>query len=124
MEVFLEKMTSLKLGWLAMRQSAIAANIANANTPAFKAQDVTPFSAVFDKTALDLVLTSAEHLSIDENQTVGRMSDERNPWEITDSGNSVSLENELMKSGSVNQEYKLTTNIIKAFDSMFSSAIK
>ena len=38
--------------WLAVRQSAIASNIANANTPGYTANDVEPFEKVLDRTAV------------------------------------------------------------------------
>jgi flagellar basal-body rod protein FlgB len=124
MEVFLESIASRKLEWLAIRQAAVADNIANANTPAFKAKDVTPFSAVLDNTELALASTSAGHLAVDENNSIGKVGGKADTWEVTDSGNSVGLENELIKAANINQQYKLTTNIMKAFDAMFSSALK
>ncbi|WP_306792290.1 flagellar basal body protein, partial [Enterobacter asburiae] len=38
--------------WLAVRQSTIASNIANANTPGYTANDVEPFEKVLDRTAV------------------------------------------------------------------------
>ncbi|TIT94812.1 MAG: flagellar basal body rod protein FlgB, partial [Mesorhizobium sp.] len=48
--------------WLAVRQSAIASNIANANTPGYTANDVEPFEKVLDRTAVTLKATEAGHL--------------------------------------------------------------
>ena len=48
--------------WLAVRQSAIAANIANVNTPGYTAVDVEPFEKVLDRTAVSLQATQAGHL--------------------------------------------------------------
>ena len=38
-------MAHQQASWLSARQSAVAANIANANTPDYQARDVTPFEA-------------------------------------------------------------------------------
>ena len=40
------ELASRQAEWLATRQCVVAGNIANANTPGFKAKDVTPFQAV------------------------------------------------------------------------------
>ena len=44
--------------WLSVRQSAIAGNIANANTPGYTANDVEPFEKVLDRTAVSLQATA------------------------------------------------------------------
>ncbi len=46
------------------------------------------------------------------------------PWEITHSGNSVSLEQELINAGDVNRAYKLNTGIAKVFHRMLLASAK
>ena len=48
----------------------------------------------------------------------------RQPWEITQSGNGVSLEQELIKSSDVNRAYRLNTGVIKAFHRMILASSK
>ncbi|MBF9035245.1 FlgB family protein [Rhodobacterales bacterium HKCCE2091] len=69
----------------ATRQSVIARNIANADTPGYRAQDITPFEDIFDRTAPGR-LSSAEF---------GRTHDAHSP--NSPNGNSVSLELEMMR---------------------------
>ena len=45
--------------WLSVRQSVVAENIANANTPNYRARDVEPFEATLDKTELAMAGTSS-----------------------------------------------------------------
>ena len=85
---------------------------------------MAPFSVVLDKTALDLVSTNDAHLPISDYGRTTHLTYGTNVWEVTESGNSVGLENEMIKAASINQDYKLVTNIMKAFDDMFSSAVK
>ena len=49
--------------WLAVRQSAVAGNIANVNTPGYGAVDVEPFEKVLDNTGVAMAATQAGHLS-------------------------------------------------------------
>jgi flagellar basal-body rod protein FlgC len=48
--------------WLAVRQTAIAGNVANANTPGYLAHDVEPFERVLERTAVSLNATQEGHL--------------------------------------------------------------
>ena len=110
--------------WLATSQSVIAANVSNASTPGYRAQAVQPFSEVLDKTQLQLASTDPGHLALDPMQVQAAAIKEETPWEVTDSGNSVSLEQELIKSGDVNRSYALNTGIVKSFHAMLMSAVK
>ncbi len=49
--------------WLSVRQSVVAQNIANVNTPGFKALDVQPFEAVLNSTGIEMRKTQESHLS-------------------------------------------------------------
>ncbi len=42
-------LASRQAEWLTIRQEVVAGNIANANTPKYRAKDITPFQAVLDK---------------------------------------------------------------------------
>ncbi len=50
--------------WLAVRQNAIAGNIANANTPGFRAQDVQPFEMAVEQARLAMAATQPGHLIV------------------------------------------------------------
>ena len=110
--------------WLSTDQSVIASNIANASTPGYRAQALQPFSDVLDKTELQLASTAPNHLALDPMQAQAAAITEQSPWEVTDSGNSVALEQELIKSGDVNRAYSLNTGIVRSFHAMLMSAAK
>jgi flagellar basal-body rod protein FlgB len=110
--------------WLSTDQSVIASNIANASTPGYRAQSVQPFSDVLDKTELQLASTAPTHLTLDPMQVQAAAIKQETPWEVTESGNSVALEQELIKAGDVNRAYSLNTGIVKSFHAMLLSAAK
>ena len=55
--IHLFNVTSRANHWLTVRQSTIAENVANANTPGFKAQDVKPFESVLENMTLAMAAT-------------------------------------------------------------------
>ena len=87
--------------WLAVRQSAIASNIANVNTPGYTAGDVEPFEKVLDRTAVSLNATQAGHLGTAATNAGFTVKPEETTGSIMPSKNTVVLENELMKAGEV-----------------------
>ena len=46
--LYLFELASSQARYLELRQSTIATNVANANTPGFRARDVEPFNKVLD----------------------------------------------------------------------------
>jgi len=122
--VFLASLASSQAQWLAARQTTIASNVANANTPGYQARDITPFNAVLDQTSLSLASTNPMHLDPGADLAPSQKISKTDSWEIFHSGNSVALEQEMMKAGEVNQSYALNTAIVKAFSRMVSMSAK
>ena len=122
--VFLTKIVSNNNEWLSTRQATIAENIANANTPGFRAKDLEPFTTVISKTQLAMTATHDGHLG--QVMDVSRPSEveKAESWAVTHSGNSVSLEQELMKAGEVARNHSLNTSIAKSFHRMYLTAVK
>lgn len=109
--------------WLAQRQAVIASNIANANTPGYKAKDIESFDEVMRKT-LPMSLTDAQHLSPGDGSSILAHESGSTRAEILHSGNDVSLEDEFLKSGEVMRSYSMNTQILKAFTRMLQSVTK
>eukprot|EP01133_Synstelium_polycarpum_P030075 gene30075-37106_t len=62
--IHLFELASRQAEWLSVRQAAVSGNVANANTPGFKARDVEPFKDVLQQTQLTMAATNAKHLEI------------------------------------------------------------
>ncbi len=58
--IHLFDLASRQAEWLSVRQAAVSGNVANANTPAFKARDVEPFKDVLEQTQLTMAATDPE----------------------------------------------------------------
>jgi flagellar basal-body rod protein FlgB len=110
--------------WLSVRQTAIAGNIANANTPGYKALDVEHFEKTLEMTRLAMQSTQSGHMPDDAAKPANVDVRKSQTWETTHSGNSVSLEQELLNAGDVNRAYRLNTGIAKAFHRMLLASVK
>lgn len=110
--------------WLAVRQNAVSQNIANANTPRYTAVDVEPFEAVVRKTTLSLAATAPNHISSTPAEALTARPRRSDSWSTVHSGNSVSLEQEMLKAGEISRSHAFTTNIVRSFHRMMMTAIK
>ena len=121
--VYLFDVASSHARWLSLRQATISSNVANANTPGYRAQDIEPFEKLLDTKIAPLAVTSPKHMAMETSLRPQGMRKEQS-WEVVHSGNSVSLEQEMLKAGDINKDYSLNTAIIKSFHRMFMSSAK
>jgi flagellar basal-body rod protein FlgB len=123
-DVYLFQLASQRTGYLSARQTLIAGNVANANTPDFKALDVAPFSAVLQQTANAMAVTNVAHLTPTAQELNPPKAREADLANATVSGNSVNVEGEMVKLGEVNRDYAEATGMKKIFHQMFMQALK
>ena len=114
--------------WLLARENLVAQNVANANTPGYKAADLKPFEASLQTASLQLTATSPRHFSIAESVPgpSPALDDDSSSGkgEAFLSGNDVSLEQEMMKGSEVNRAYALNAALAKAFNGMLLQSTK
>lgn len=110
--------------WLSVRQGTIAGNVANANTPGYKALDVEPFEKVLETTRLSMNSTHPAHMADAAAKVAAVEVANASAWDVTHSGNNVSIEKELINAGEVNRAYRLNTSIAKAFHRMILASAK
>lgn len=122
--LYLLDLASQQARWLGLRQSAIAGNVSNVSTPGYRAQDVRPFEDVLARTGLDMAQTNPAHMRLDSTDARGRLVKEGDSWETSLSGNSVNVEEQLMKAGEVSRGYALNTGVVRAFQRMMLAAVK
>lgn len=110
--------------WLLARQTVVAQNVANANTPGYKAVDLKPFEATMQSASLQLVSTSPYHFVTDDSEIGAAAADDADSAEVSYSGNDVSQEQQMGKAGAISRAYALNTSIVKAFNGMVLQAAK
>ncbi len=91
----------------AARQALIAVNVANADTPGYRARDIADFAATYrEADVAGMTRTRPGHVGGDDsaaNAPAARVS----LSEMSPNGNSVSLETEMVKSAEVQREHDL-----------------
>jgi flagellar basal-body rod protein FlgB len=116
-------LASTQARWLSARQTAIAGNIANANTAGYRAVDVEPFSKMLEGTSgVTLAATEPGHLGRSLEASIRRREVEA--AKLTPSGSGVVLEDEFVKAGEVRRDFEMNAAIVRAFHRMLLSAVK
>jgi flagellar basal-body rod protein FlgB len=112
-----------RLSWLGAREGVLSQNVANANTPGWKARDVTPFSTYLTATAASattLALTNPMHLK-------GTLPDAAEgkvqPGEQAPDGNAVSLDEQLVKIAQTDTDHELVSTVYTKYLGMFRMAL-
>lgn len=117
-------LASQQARWLSVRQTAVSGNIANANTPGYGTMEVEPFEAVLDKSRVAMRTTDARHITVGMGPDSMMVRQVNQDTPTMPSGNSVVLEDELMKSGEVRSSFELNTAIVKAFHRMLMATTR
>jgi flagellar basal-body rod protein FlgB len=119
-------LASKQAEWLSIKQQVVSTNIANANTPKFRAQDVTPFQSVLEGTNIPMARTNPGHLvgqSLGSDAVEVKDQDVNDEIGVQESGNTVAVSNELSKAGEIKRQYELNTQLVKSFHNMMLNAI-
>ena len=94
------------------RQEKIAGNVANADTPGFRAQDIKPFAETYraDTDMTQLRKTRAGHAFPGETAPQMFETFDR-PGPSAPNGNTVSVETEIMKATEVRQVHEMALSV-------------
>jgi flagellar basal-body rod protein FlgB len=122
-----------RMRYLTERQTLIARNIANADTPGYKAQDLAPFTPVTGTSGansagsspLVLVETNTSHLQVEPDvaesqQVVATAADYGGE---KPSGNTVSVEEQMIKSADVSNAFAMASAVYAKSISIMKTAV-
>ncbi len=110
-----------RLAWVDQRQTLLAQNIANANTPGYQAKDVTPFAQTLAEMAPDLARTNARHLAGPASKL--RNDLHQRPHEKAIDGNAVSMDEQLTKVADTEGTQALVENLYRKYMGLFRTSI-
>ncbi len=105
------------------RQAVVAQNIANADTPGYQALDLTPFEEAYrsDGGPGQMRATRAGHYG--QAMEAAPLSPHKVTSDISPNGNSVSLEEEMMKGVEVKRDHDRALAIYKSSLSVLRTAL-
>jgi flagellar basal-body rod protein FlgB len=118
------ELASSQAHWLSVRQSVVAGNIANANTPGYVAMDTEPFGSVLESMGTRMSSTHPMHFAEDSASGSVRPGDPSPDVGVSPSGNTVSLEQELMNAGEVRRSFELNTGLVRSFHRMMLMTVR
>lgn len=115
-----------KIAYLNQRQGVLAENVANADTPGFKARDLEPFTfdSALKQASFEMVTDDPRHIIPASMSGVNAKSTKIKTNETLPSGNSVDLEQEMMKVSQNSVDYQTATSIYKSVTEWFNIALK
>ena len=94
------------------RMAVIAKNVAHADTPGYKAQDLASFGAAFAAENSSMRATRPGHLGSSSSDMA--LVAERAPGREAPNGNTVSLEGEMVKSVEARQAHEMALAVYRA----------
>lgn len=115
-----------KLSYLGQRQAVLAQNVANANTPGYKAKELAPFTTFaqeMESVSRGMKVTSDKHIVPASMSGANAATKTMRSFEVTPTGNSVDLEQQMMEVSATTVEYQADTSILHKFMSMMKMAI-
>ncbi len=121
-------MMKKKMGWLSQRQSVLAQNVANADSPNYVGSDLKPFTFREEigkvQARIPVSVTSENHIEGPRNANDAFESNElRKRYETSPDGNGVNLEEQLIKVGETQMDHELVTQLYAKYHNMFKIAI-
>lgn len=119
-----------KLGYLSERQSVLAKNVANADTPGYRAQDIKEpnFKEIArgmqPGQSLPMHLTNKMHMT-GGAKSLSIFEAEKRPttYELNPNGNNVVIEEEMMRVAENQSEYQKTLSVYRKTVDLFKIAL-
>jgi flagellar basal-body rod protein FlgB len=120
-------MMKQRMAYGSERQSVLAQNIANANTPGYRAKDIAPpnFSemAHLEASKLPMAVTNPGHIAFHGQENRFAAKESKSTHEEKPDKNNVVLEEQMMKMQSNNVDYQTTTSLYRRMVEMFNTSI-
>jgi flagellar basal-body rod protein FlgB len=119
-----------RMSWLNARQQTLSQNVANADSPGYLARDLKPLNFEDMMKRMDgadrssgLTTTNPLHIAISQKQPGAYAGEDSPDTEASISGNTVSLESEMIKVSDTQAQYAAATNLYSKALSMMRTAI-
>jgi flagellar basal-body rod protein FlgB len=107
------------------RLGVVAKNVANADTPGYRAQDTVSFSQSYEAAASSgqMRTTRAGHITGDDGTSPPALMQRRASLAGAPNGNSVSLEQEMVKAAAARQDHDMALAIYRNTSSILRASL-
>jgi flagellar basal-body rod protein FlgB len=120
-----------RMSWLNSRQAVLSQNVANADTPGYSARDLKPmdFAQVLNGASAGneyqggLMTTNARHIQITPPESAPFGDTSAPDTEANPTGNTVSLEQEMIKVADTQAQYQAAANLYSKAINLLRTAI-
>jgi flagellar basal-body rod protein FlgB len=111
--------------WHQERQRVLAENVANADTPDYRARDLAPpkFENALQAASLTLVRTDPGHIGVSGGSGPQFAEDKEPHYEVRPRGNAVSHEDEMLKLAGNQMDYEAATSLYTHSLALIKTAI-
>lgn len=118
-------MLKQRMAWHQERQGVLAQNIANADTPNYRARDLKEpvFKQMAEGAAAGVQIATTNPMHLTANGTQGNEPERPKPFEITPEGNAVVLEEEVMRVSQNVMDYQMVSQLYSRGLGMLRTAI-
>ena len=123
------QLANKRMAYLSQRERVLSENVANATTPGYQPKDLKPmdFRSVMSATMgrLTPTVTNPAHLvgSVRSGAFGGKTDTGKDLYETSPDGNSISLEQQMIKVSDVQSQYQLSANLYQKNLAMLKTAI-
>ena len=119
-----------KMSYLAERQKVISQNIANADTTGYQSQDLrkVDFSKLVaniskNKMHVAMETSSPLHQLAPEQSPMPKMATSKTPYEVKPDGNSVVIEEQMVKASDTQMNYTMMLNLYRNTADMIRTSL-
>jgi flagellar basal-body rod protein FlgB len=112
------------MNWLNQRFAVAAGNVANIDTPGYRARQVEDFAPVMHSVATELHLTNAGHQNASSARSSTFDIEYKPSDDETHSQNNVVLEDEMRVIGETSRQISMETSLYRIFHRMTISSLK
>ncbi|MGE3769712.1 MAG: flagellar basal body rod protein FlgB [Bdellovibrionales bacterium] len=123
-----------RMDYLKQRHAVIGQNVANADSPGYKARDLVSFEEAMKGRSggstsgvqpVVMSMSSPLHIAPDGARVGGNYPDKRNvsSYEVLPDGNNVVLEEQMVKVAEIGSDYQLMINLYKRMQGMVHTAL-
>ncbi len=120
-------MMTERMSWLSQRQRVISQNIANADTPEYRARDIADLkfkdSMARNAMKVNLTVSDPQHVTLPEDRARFSEGKSGSVYETSISENSVVLEEQMMKLSQNAGDYTLATSLYRKYTALHNIAL-